>query len=265
MASSDLFMIRKNSSGAGHNRLSFIQCVNTNNLDCLEIGPFDDPVLRGRKVKYFDVLDQSGLKQKSIKCRRPHPIQNIPNIDYVEPEGNIKIINDKFDIVLSCHSIEHQTDFIQHLKDVSSILKPNGCYLIILPDKRYCFDHFIRETTFADVLEHHMVGRKNHSLKSVIEHRALTCHNDCVKHWAGNHGSPKYMDDINLITDAVEEYNNAVKNNEYIDVHSLQFTPRSFEHLIGVLNKINLINLKIHRIFPTNTNCGEFYVVLKSY
>ena len=73
------------------------------------------------------------------------------------------------------------------------------------------------------------------------------------------------MDDINLITNAVEEYNNAVKNNEYIDVNSLKFTPRSFEHLIGVLNKINLINLKIHRIFPTNTNCGEFYVVLKSY
>lgn len=259
-----LYNMNKHLSTFSHNRQSLIKSINTDELNCLEIGPFDDPVLRGTKVKYFDVLDQIGLKNRSLNCNRPHPLQNIPPIDYVEPNGNIKIIKDKFDVVLSCHSIEHQTDFVQHLKDVSSLLKPNGCYVIILPDKRYCFDHFIRETTFADILEHHKLKKKNHSLKSVIEHRALTCHNDCVRHWKGDHGFPKYVEDINVISNAVDEYNKAIRNNEYIDVHSLQFTPKSFGHIIDILNKINLINLKLHKMFPTNPYSGEFYVVLKS-
>ena len=47
-------------------------------LNCLEIGPFDCPVLRGSKVKYFDVLDQEGLKKRSVDCNRPFPPDNVP-------------------------------------------------------------------------------------------------------------------------------------------------------------------------------------------
>ena len=96
----DLFYhLNKHSSAHIVNRKSLIQCINTDQLSCLEIGPFDDPVLRGSKVKYFDVLDQVGLKNKSLNCKRPHPLQNIPYIDYVDPNGNITIIKDKFDVL----------------------------------------------------------------------------------------------------------------------------------------------------------------------
>lgn len=246
-----------------HDRNSLINFIDTNNLHCLEIGPFDCPVLRGEKVKYFDVLDQYSLKKRNKECDRPFPSDNVPFIDYVDSKGDLKVINDKFNIILSCHSIEHQLDFIQHLKDISNLLKENGYYVILLPDKRYCFDHFIKESTLADIISDHLNKPKLHSVKSVIEHRALTCHNDSIRHWNNDHGDQTYVSNPEIIMSAIKEYQNSVFTNQYTDVHSLQFTPESFENIINLLNKLNYINLVVDNIYNTIKNSCEFYVILK--
>lgn len=130
-------------------------------------------------------------------------------------------------MILSCHAIEHQIDFIQHLKDVSDLLHENGYYVVICPDKRYCFDHFIPESNIAEIIAAHNIPSNSHSIKYVIEHRALTCHNDPSRHWAGDHGDAEI--DVERIKGAINEYEKAKIENRYIDVHSLQFTPSSFQ------------------------------------
>jgi hypothetical protein len=227
-------------------------------MSCLEIGPFDNPVVSGENVKYFDVLDRENLIKRSIECGRTY--NNVPFINYVEPNCNLSIINDKFDSVLSCHSIEHQIDLIKHLNDVSNLLHQNGYYIVICPDKRYCFDHFIKETTIADVIDMSENKRNNHSIKSVIEHRALTCHNDAVRHWNNDHG--EYNIDFMTVKNAINEFQN---KNSYIDVHSMQFTSTSFEDIINMLYSLKYIDLKIEKIYHTIRNSCEFYAVLKKY
>lgn len=228
------------------------------NFKKLEIGPFDCPVLSGKNVKYFDVLDKKGLQTRAKACQRPYPIENIPLIDYVNNNGDINIIKDKFNLVLSCHSIEHQTDLIQHLKDVNNLLEDGGYYVIICPDKNYCFDHFIKETTIADVIDMHERKNHRHSIASVIEHRALTCHNDTIRHWRGDHGEHN----ISSVTlqNAINEYNNTPG---YIDVHSMQFTPYSFENIINLLYSLKYINIKVEKVYNTIKNSHEFYAILK--
>jgi hypothetical protein len=227
---------------------------------CLEIGPFDCPVIKGPNVEYFDVLDKSGLYDRAVTIGRTGNLTNIPFINYVSETGDLTIINKKYDMVLSCHSIEHQIDFIQHLLDVEKILLNGGYYVVILPDKRYCFDHFIKETTIADVLQYHLNKTSFHTLKSVIEHRALTCHNDSIRHWANNHGE-KVLNSGNVLA-AINEYNSGVSTNSYIDVHALQFTPDSFEEIINILNNLGFIRFKVDKIYPTLLNSCEFYVIL---
>ncbi len=228
------------------------------NMSCLEIGPFDNPVVSGEKVKYFDVLDRENLIKRSIECGRIS--NNVPFIHYVDPNCNLSIINEKFDCVLSCHSIEHQIDLIKHLNDVSNLLYQNGCYFVICPDKRYCFDHFIKETTIADVIDMNENKRNNHSIKSVIEHRALTCHNDPIRHWNNDHG--EYNIDFIAVKNAIDEFRNS---DSYIDVHSMQFTSTSFENIINILYSLKYIDLKIEKIYHTLRNSCEFYAVLKKY
>ena len=173
----------------------------------------------------------------------------------------MNVINEKFNIVLSCHSIEHQIDLIKHLQDISKLLEKDGYYIIIMPDKRYCFDHYISESTIADILDTHYSNRKLHKLKSVIEHRVLTCHNDSLRHWNKDNGEQKL--NIEIIKNSINEFINSEKNNIYIDVHSWQFTPDSFRKNINILNELNYIDLKIERIYNTIFNSNEFIAILK--
>lgn len=227
---------------------------------CLEIGPFDCPVLTGKNIKYFDVLSQEDLIQRAKNINRIDNLNNIPFINFVSNIGDLNIINETFDVVLSCHSIEHQLDLIEHLNNVSKILSPNGIYIIICPDKNYCFDHFIKETTIADIILMNEQKLKKHSIKSVIEHRVLTCHNDANRHWINDHGIQTIGNDSQLLLNAINEFKNT---DEYIDVHSLQFTPITFEKNINLLVQNNYIDLKIHRVYSTIRGSNEFYAILQ--
>jgi hypothetical protein len=235
-------------------RTSLLKSI-PSNVSCLEIGPFDAPVLIGDNVKYADVMDKEGLE---IRARNIGRFGSVPFIHYVIPTFNIKDINEKFDVILSCHSIEHQVCLVRHLQNVSSLLNKNGYYIVICPDKRFCFDHFISETTIADVLEMYNANRSNHSLRSVLEHRSLTCHNDSVMHWKGDHGSPSI--DVGSIKNALSEYQNTTG---YIDVHSMQFTPASFSIVVSLLNELKLTDFVVERLYSTIFGSNEFFVVLK--
>ena len=105
----------------------------------------------------------------------------------------------------------------------------------------------------------HFNNKSKHDIKSVIEHRALTCHNDCKRHWNNDHG--EYNISIDNIKNSIDEYNNS----SYIDVHSMQFTPSSFENIINLLYSLKYINLKIEQIYYTTKNNIEFYAILKKY
>src|SRR5271165_3106642 len=117
----------------------------------LEIGPFCTPVFKGDRVRYFDVLARPGLLLRA----KEHGIDasGCPDeIDFVSATGDLGIVDESFDAVFSSHCIEHQPDFIQHLVEVRRILGPSGRYFLIIPDKRYCFDHYIEESTPVDII-----------------------------------------------------------------------------------------------------------------
>src|SRR4249919_1725326 len=107
----------------------------------LEIGPFDRPWLSGSNVRYFDVLPQEQLRTRAATEFGRIP-KNCPHIHYVSPTGDLSIVDAEFGAVFSSHCIEHQPDVIRHLREVERLLRPGGLYYLIVPDKRFCFDHF---------------------------------------------------------------------------------------------------------------------------
>ncbi len=154
----------------------------------LEIGPFCNPCMTGRNVRYFDVLDRAGLLKRAAE--QGYLVVSAPKIDFVSPVGDLSVVDATFDAVVSSHCIEHQPDLVAHLAEVARILEPGGRYFLLVPDKRFCFDHFLAPSTVAGVVDAWKEGRKVHRLASVLEHRALTTHNDTARHWAGDHADP---------------------------------------------------------------------------
>jgi len=224
----------------------------------LEIGPFCKPLLLGHGVKYFDVMDKPALDQRARDIGLQDQVA--PHIHFVSPVGDLSVVDETFDYVLSSHCLEHQPDLVTHLQQVTRILRPNGRYFLLVPDKRYCFDALLAESTVAEVLDAYHAGRKTHSLKSVIEHRALTTHNDCLRHWNGDHG---FLNDEGpgRVIASVKEY--IAANNSYIDVHAWYFTPASVKNLFGTLSNAGYVDLDVERIYSTQLYSIEFWMILQ--
>jgi hypothetical protein len=223
----------------------------------LEIGPFNNPMVAGEFVRYFDVLGTDGLIERAKRLGLGY--EKVPHIDYIDSTGDMSGISEKFDVIIGSHIVEHQPDLVRHLIHVRNLLSDNGFYFCIIPDKRYCFDHFIAESSIADVIDAHLSGRRVHTLASIIEHAALTTHNDSVRHWNGDHGGRP--DDAYRVRGGIEEYRAA--EGRYLDVHAWQFTPNSFKAIINMLEALRYINLKLIRVYDTPYGGIEFYTILK--
>ena len=133
----------------------------------LEIGPYFNPVLKGSNVSYFDVVDRSGLIKKAVVDNVDQ--SNIPEkIHYVEQYGDMSVINDKFQLVFSSHNIEHQVNLVRHFNQIAKLLAKGGKFYLAIPDKRYCFDHFIAVTPVSEVLAIHYQNPNHHSLQTIL-------------------------------------------------------------------------------------------------
>ena len=227
----------------------------------LEIGPFCSPVVRGRNVAYFDVLDAAELRARAGRIGVDP--KGVPErVDFVSPTGDLSVVDRRFEAVVSSHCIEHQPDLVRHLQQVAAVLEPGGHYFLMVPNKLYCFDHFIAPSTLAGVVAAHVEGRQMHRLESVIEHRALTTHNTPSRHWAGDHADPGYRDSIPGRTRAaVEEH--AAAAGGYVDVHAWQFTPESFRALTGTLHVGGWSPLRPLRVYETPHGRNEFTAILE--
>ena len=162
--------------------------------------------------------------------------------------------------IVSSHNIEHQPDLVRHLIMAENLLSPEGRYFLLVPDKRFCFDHFLAETTIADVLTAYSRAARVHDLGHVIEHRAMTTHNDTGRHWAGDHGGPAYETNVAMLEYALREHRDSAGG--YVDVHAWKFTPRSFATLTGLLHQIGLTRLRPTVVYNTVRSRNEFCAIL---
>ncbi len=227
-------------------------------VPALEIGPFDRPAFEGQGAKFFNVLPTEELRNRAKELPGRDP-NGVPIIDFVSSTGDLSIIKEDFKLVFSSHVIEHQPDFIAHLENVSTLLFKNGYYALIVPDCRYCFDHFLPPSNIANIIDAHLNGRRLHRLASIIEHRALTTHNNAARHWRGDHSDDK-PDLAKRVKKAIAEWQD--EGDQYIDVHAWQFTPQSFKVLLSVLHELSLVGLRPLRVYDTPFGSNEFCAVL---
>lgn len=227
--------------------------------DVLEIGPFVRPLLRG--VRYCDVLTTEELRARAATLGED-PIR-VPAVDFtVDLDLGLAAHGRRYAAVMSSHVVEHQPDLIRHLLDVSESLKPGGRYFLLIPDCRYCFDHFLAPSRVSDVVLAHVEHHTRHTLRSVIEHRVFTTHNEARRHWAADHGD-RLVDFRERLVSALREYHQSQENNVYVDVHAWQFTPESFCGTVEASAVMFDVPLIVERLYPTRRNSLEFWAILR--
>ena len=94
---------------------------------------------------------------------------------YIREASNLHgISNNKYDFLLSSHNIEHLANPLKTIQEWRRVVKPNGYFLFILPNKEGTFDHKRPVTT----IEHLIEDLKNDTPESDETHfeEVLTLH-----------------------------------------------------------------------------------------
>jgi SAM-dependent methyltransferase len=198
--------------------------------DVLELRPSHEPLLEGPRVRSLDAADRFSVAPAT------------------------------FDAVLSSHIIGYRPDFVAHLAEVRRVLRPSGRYFLLIPDKNYCFQHFMAPSTLAQLLDAHVAGRTLHTLRSQIAHAALGAHNNAARHWRGDHG--RLEPSAAAIARAVAEHQK--RGTAYDDVPAWCFEPDSFLRNMQLLRELGETDFSVVRLYPTLLDNNEFWAVLES-
>jgi len=245
------------------NRNEFAQLLSAERA--LEIGPFTRPLLSGPKVSYADIYSTEQLQEMAPGIGLD--ATGVPIIQWVVSPGDLGAIDEKFDAVLTSHVIEHQPNLVGHLSQVSGLLNEGGRYLVLAPDYRYCFDHFMKPSTISEVLDAHVRKLAMHDPRSLIASRLLLAHNDAVRHWGGDHGdvniNPAFPD-RDRTTRLKLAVNQAVDTPEtLVNEHAWFFTADTFVEIMSDLLALELMDLEVECLYPSMRNTIEFWAILR--
>lgn len=73
---------------------------------------------------------------------------------YICEASNLEAVpNEKYDFLLACHCLEHCANTLKTVKEWVRVIKKGGAILLVLPDRKYTFDHNRSITTFEHLVD----------------------------------------------------------------------------------------------------------------
>jgi predicted SAM-dependent methyltransferase len=228
----------------------------------LEIGPSYNPIApkrQGYNVHILDYLDQKALRDKYADHSQYGV--NIEDVDFVwqgQPLSDLIGKTGVYDWIIASHVIEHVPDLITFLQQCEALLKPEGRLSLVVPDKRYCFDHFNPYSSSGEFLDAYEEKRSRPSVGKVFDHFANACKRGGKIAWSSAETGPFEL--IHSTEQARSLWNQARSTDTYIDTHCWRFTPESFRLVLADFTRLELVGLEVVKEFST-VGC-EFYVAL---
>jgi len=155
-----------------------------------------------------------------------------------------------FDALIASHVLEHMPDLIAFLDSARRLVRPDGCLVFALPDKRWSFDFFRPPTLAGRVLLAHHERHERHSPATLFDEVAYAVTLDGRPGWGAGEQAGRLTfahpaGRAKTIFDAV-----CGPDDCYRDAHAWQFTPASFRLLILDLSQAAACDWHVEWIQP---------------
>ncbi len=234
----------------------------------LEIGPLHNTSVRREHadVKYLDVFDRELL----LKNYEGHPQvlpEKIPEIDFALFDGERvrsipETIGDEpaFDWVMASHVLEHVPDIIGWLKQIAEVTVDGGRLVLVVPDRRYCFDVHRPGTTVGQMIQAHELGETVPSVRAVYDYKRGHAYTKAPDVWRGE--PPGYETRVFPLETVLAEVEKA-RSGEYVDAHVWPLTPGALLEQLIELREIGLSEWMVQALTVTQRNENEFFMVLQ--
>lgn len=227
----------------------------------LEIGPAHNAILPKRDgfdTRTVDYLDRAGLVDKYKDFEHYDP-ETIEEVDYVlRPDGTmLKKIDERFDLVLASHVLEHTTSLIDFLNECTPLLADGGVLALVVPDHRYCFDRFRERSSLGRVIDTSLNPPAAHTVGTLTEFALNAVRHRGTGSWsAGHRGRYRLIHDL----DQTREHAALADGDEYVDVHNWIFSPHHLRLMLKDLHDLGYITLR--ECFFHTTVGHEFFLNL---
>lgn len=225
----------------------------------LELGPHVNPMFRksnGCNVAYLEARTTEQLRELMLRQGRdPALVEDIDFILQRDKRLPELVRGRTFDWVASSHVIEHIPDLVRHLQDVSAVLEDGGHYVLIVPDKNYCFDCLKPASSLGSVIEAYLLRRQTGSIESMVNEwrYAVRPQGVNVGGWNRRQAAlpldPKYENWISLVKGAVR---NGSRGADNWYGHYWRFAPPIFADIMADLIDLDLIDLEVAYLLPTH-------------
>ena len=235
------------------------------NRRILEIGPLTSPFVKKHEAKnvyYADRRCTEDVKKlyesdPNVDCRQ------VVSIDFVIKESFNDTLKDeeKFDYIVLVHVVEHIHDLILFFNDISKCLNKDGRIVLIIPDKRYCFDHFRRESSFCDAVDVFFNGKKRLERHVFDAYFNTLNENDPEVFWKNGCGHNNVL--FRNFGDALRETKKFL-DGEVDDFHFWTFTDVSFMKFVFDMTRSKMFYFSVEHFLRTERNTFEFGVILKN-
>ena len=228
----------------------------------IEIGPSHAPIAPKKEGHAVHIIDHMSREQLIEKYQGHNVnLDNIEEVDYVwQGESYVELTGKPkhYDWIIASHLIEHTPDLIGFLNDCDAILKDDGVISLVVPDKRYCFDHYRPVTGLSKIIDSHFSKSNIHSPGTVAEF----CLNAVLKAgelgWhAGTGGEYSLAHSLDNARDCMKS---VLQDKIYMDMHAWCFVPHSFRLIIHDLFSLGLIPFQ--EVDFHSTDGYEFYITL---
>jgi O-antigen biosynthesis protein len=228
----------------------------------LEIGPSHNPIApkkEGYNIEIIDVLDR---EQLIAKYKGHHVnLENIEEVDFVWSGEKFQDLVGKpkhYDYIIASHVIEHSPNLIGFLNDCDAVLKDDGVVSLVVPDKRYHFDHFRPISGISKIIDSHFNKCIIHTPGTVAEYYLNVVSQSGHIAWA--RGTTGRYEFTSSLDDARTAMKGVTADSVYLDAHAWCFVPSSFRLIIHDLFNLGLIPFQELCFYPT-VGC-EFYITL---
>ncbi|WOD20560.1 class I SAM-dependent methyltransferase [Paraburkholderia kirstenboschensis] len=239
--------------------------LDTKNMLGLEIGALCRPLVRreeGEPVIYVDHADTPTLRKK-YESDRNVTVDHIVDVDAVWGQNTLREATRGrlVDYAVASHVVEHVPDLIAWLNELASVLRPTGELRLIVPDKRFLFDIFRRETSLADVLLSYINKARVPQPHSMLDFTLGVVKARREQIW---------RDEVPAVPERHYDWQGAValardiiKNGTYHDIHCWAFTPKSFAELLRDMTDTGLVDFACEGFLDTQEEDFEFYVSMR--
>ena len=231
----------------------------------IEIGPRDSPLVHKTQgpVQYADYADADTIRS-NLHGGNIDPAR-VLDVDIVTGGGSLAAhVAKRVDYVVASHVAEHVPDLLGWLIDLRDVLTDGGTLGLAIPDRRFTFDRFRRESTIAEAVEAYLLRATRPSLRQVFDSAWPAVEIGVDQAWRNDipeHAGTEHR--LSRLAPALELVRRLHADPVYNDAHCWVFTPASFLDLLEQAARMDLLPYTLQAFKPTEQGGYEFYAVLR--